>query len=264
MSFDQIFKDYKNGNLNYALKQLEVILASNPSKEAYELMGRILLEMGKDEEALEFFDKAGDKLTKSKILISRGNYTEALEELKSENSDEAKLIRSIVHLKLEKYAHVVEELKDVEEKFSNNPTYFKIKGIAEYYSGNYYEAIRDLTKAIQLYPLDAELYYYRALAKLALEDEKEAEKDIDRAINLNPYYAEAYFNKGLLREKGGKIEEAIAYYSRTIELNPDHVNAYMRRAKAYMKAGMENEALEDIRSAKKLQTEKGIKKEEDI
>lgn len=259
MTLDEVFKEYKDGNLKYALKQLELLITSNPSREAYELMGRILLEMGKDDEALEFFDKAHNKIEKAKILISKGDYLAALEELKDVNTEEAKLLKSIIYIKLEKYDAVLDELKNLEEKLSSNPIYFKVKGIAEYYVGNYYESIRDLTRAIQKYPLDAELYYYRALAKIALDDEKEAEKDIDRAINLNPYYAEAYFNKGLLREKKGKIEEAIAYYSRSIELKPEYIEAYMRRAKAYMKAGMEREALEDIKTVEKIQEEKNSK-----
>ncbi|AWR96369.1 tetratricopeptide repeat protein [Acidianus sulfidivorans JP7] len=255
MSLDQIFKDYQNGNLNFALKQLEAIIASNPSKEAYELMGKILLEMGNDDEALYYFDKAGDIISKAKILISKGNYREALEELKNDNSAESKILRGIIYTRLEDYSRALEEIKDLEEKTQNvNPIYFKIKGIAEYYSGNYYEAIRSLTKAIQSYPLDAELFYYRALAKLALEKDKEAEKDIDIAIQLNPYYAEAYFNKGLIREKKGKIEEAISYYSKSIDINPEFVNAYVRRAKAYMKSGMESNAIEDIKVVKRLKS----------
>lgn len=253
---DEIIKQYNSGNLNLALRKLEELISKNPSKEAYELIARIYLEMGREDEALEYFEKAGNKEEKAKILFLKGMYTEALEELKGINSTQAKLIRATIYLRKEDYKKVVEELSETSEDLSANPLYYKLKGIAEYYLGNYYDALRDLTRGIELYPLDSELYYYRALVKISLNKDKEAENDINTAINLNPYYAEAYFSKGLLREKEGKYQEAIAYYSKSITINPEYLEAYVRRAKAYMKSGMEEEAFEDIKVVRELREKK--------
>ncbi len=253
---DEIIKQYNSGNLNLALRKLEELVSKNPSKEAFELMGKVLLEMGKDDEALEYFDKAGNKEEKARILFSKGMYDEALKELSDVNSNEAKLIRAIIYLRKEDYTKVIQELSDFE---ISTPLYYKTKGIAEYYLGNYYDALKDLTKGIELYPLDSELYYYRALVKISLNEDNEAENDINTAINLNPYYAEAYFSKGFLREKKGKYEEAIAYYSRSININPEYVEAYVRRAKAYMKSGMEKEAIDDIKVVKELKNKENNK-----
>ncbi|BDC17980.1 tetratricopeptide repeat protein [Acidianus sp. HS-5] len=250
---DEIIKQYNSGNLNLALRKLEELVSKSPSKEAFELMAKILLEMGKDDEALEYFDKSGNKEEKGRILLSRGMYDETLEELRDVNSPQAKLIRATVYLRKEDYAKVLQELNDIELQ---DPLYYKTKGIAEYYLGNYYDALKDLTRGIELYPLDSELYYYRALVKISLNEDKEAENDINSAINLNPYYAEAYFSKGFLKEKKGKYEEAIAYYSRSISINPEYVNAYVRRAKAYMKSGMEKEAMDDIKLIRELEDKK--------
>jgi tetratricopeptide (TPR) repeat protein len=249
---DDIIKQYNSGNLNLALRKLEELVSKNPTKEAYELMAKILLEMGKDDEALEYFEKAGNKEEKARILLSKGMYSEALEELKDVNSTQARIIRATIYLRKEDYRKVIEELNEINDELSSNPLYYKTKGIAEYYLGNYYDALRDLTRGIELYPLDSELYYYRALVKISLNEDKEAENDINTAINLNPYYAEAYFSKGLLKEKKGKYEEAIAYYSKSIDINPEYVEAYVRRAKAYMKSGMEKEAFEDIKVVREL------------
>lgn len=43
---DDIIKQYNSGNLNLALRKLEELVSKNPTKEAYELMAKILLKMG--------------------------------------------------------------------------------------------------------------------------------------------------------------------------------------------------------------------------
>ncbi|NON61555.1 tetratricopeptide repeat protein [Acidianus sp. RZ1] len=242
-------KEFESGNLGYALKLLEKVITVNPSKEAYSLMGKILLEMGKDDEALENFKKADDKLSQAKILSNKGKYEEALLLIEDESTDEAKVLRAMILMRLERYAQVKSEL---DKCLIYSPLFYKIRGISEYYLGEYYEALRDLSRAIDEYPLDAELFYYRGLTKIALGMDVEGENDIDTAINLNPYYAEAYFSKGVLREKRGNLTEAESYYTKTIQINPNIVEAYVRRAKVYMKSGMEEEAFNDIKIVKDL------------
>ncbi|MEM0113778.1 MAG: hypothetical protein QW253_04215, partial [Metallosphaera sp.] len=57
------------GNLNLALIKIRELIAQNPSKENYQLLGRILLELGRDEEAIEAFLKGDDYLNASRILL---------------------------------------------------------------------------------------------------------------------------------------------------------------------------------------------------
>jgi tetratricopeptide (TPR) repeat protein len=256
---EDIITQYNSGNLNYALRKIQELISSNPSKEAYELLGRILLDMGREEEALEAFNNAGDKINIAKILINMVKYNDALQILEGVNDPEAKLLKAMAYLKLEQYEKVLAELREISENYSNSPIFYKIKGITEYYIGNYYDSIKDLSKAISLYGFDADLFYYRALCHMALNDDKDAEKDFDTAINLNPYYAEAYFGKGIMKEKKGKFEEAVKLYTRSISINPNYRGAYVRRAKTYMKMGMEDEAMRDIDKVKEIEENKSKK-----
>ncbi|AWR94159.1 tetratricopeptide repeat protein [Acidianus brierleyi] len=256
---EDIISQYNSGNLNYALRKIQELISSNPSKEAYQLLGKILLDMGREEEALEAFNNAGDKINAAKILINRIRYTDALQLLEGINEPEARLLRAMAYLKLEQYEKVLDELKEISGEYLNSPIFYKIKGITEYFLGNYYDSIKDLSKAISLYGFDADLFYYRALCHMSLNNDKDAEKDFDTAINLNPYYAEAYFGKGIMKEKKGKFEEAVKLYTRSISINPNYKGAYVRRAKTYMKMGMEDEAIKDIDKVKEIEDSKNKK-----
>jgi len=238
----EIEEYYAQGNLVVALKKAEELVNQSPSKDAYNMLGKILRELGEDDKAIDAFMKAENFVEVARIYISKGMYKDALDVLKNSNDDEARLLRALAYLKLEKYEKGKEELVGLD---NSSPLYYKVKGIIDYYTGDLYDALRELSNAISLYPLDSELYYYRALTKMKLG--VEAEDDLNTAMSLNPYYAEAYFNKGLLMENVGKYEEAVSYYSKAISINPDYVRAYVRRAKALMKLGKESEAIEDIK-----------------
>ena len=238
----EIEEYYTQGNLVTALKKAEELVNQKPSKEAYNMLGKILRELGEDDKAIDAFLKAENFVEAAKIYISKGMYKNALDLLKNNNEDEARLLRALAYLKLEEYGKGKEELVGLN---NSSPLYYKVKGIIDYYTGDFYDALKELSIAISIYPLDAELYYYRALTKMRLGIA--AEDDLNTAMNLNPYYAEVYFNKGLIMENAGKYEEAVKYYTKAISINPDYVNAYERRAKALMKLGKEDEAIQDIK-----------------
>ena len=251
-TIEEIEEYYNKGNLIVALKKAEELINQKPSKEAFNLLGKILKELGEDDKAIDAFIKAENYVEVAKIYISKGMYKDALEILKNTNEEEARLLRALIYLKLEEYEKGKEELVGLN---LSSPLFYKVKGIIDYYTGDLYNALRELSLAISLYPLDAELYYFRALTKMKLGIN--AEDDLNTAINLNPYYAEVYFNKGLVMENVGKYEEAVKYYTKAISINPEYIDAYVRRAKALMKLGREDEAMEDIEFVSKKKTNQG-------
>lgn len=240
----EIEEYYLQGNLVVALKKAEELSKTNQSKELFNLLGKILKELGDDDRALDAFLKAENYIEVAKIYISKGMYKEALEALKDLNSNDARILRALIYLKLEDYEKGKEELVNISD---SSVLFYKVKGIIDYYLGNDYDALRELSNAISLYPLDAELYYFRALTKMRLG--MNAEDDLNMAMNLNPYFAEVYFSKGMLLENAGKLEEAANFYSKAINLKPEYTQAYVRRAKVYMKLGKEEEAIQDIKKA---------------
>ena len=62
---------------------------------------------------------------------------------------------------------------------------------------DYYGAIADYTKAIELDPNNANAYYNRGLSKLNLKNYYGAIADNTKAIELDPNNADAYFNRAI-------------------------------------------------------------------
>lgn len=84
-------------------------------------------------------------------------------------------------------------------------------------------------------------------------DTREALRNLTRAIELDPKNVEAYFVRAALLGNLHHYEEAAADYSRVIELEPDHATALNNRAYNLALAGKELEqSLADVEKALKL------------
>ena len=75
-------------------------------------------------------------------------------------------------------------------------------------NGDYYGAIADYTKAIELNPDYASAYYNRGLAKSKIEDYYGAIADYTKAIEINPNYTNAYSSRGISKEDLGDLDGA--------------------------------------------------------
>ena len=117
-----------------------------------------------------------------------------IEELKKENA----LLKEQF-----KTAQNVEQKTIVQTKISENETAFNAVSVAEQAAqarteGKFDEAIALYSKAIQVSPQRAELYYYRGGSYRRNNEYANALKDYNKAMQLNPQYAEAYLNRGAL------------------------------------------------------------------
>jgi tetratricopeptide (TPR) repeat protein len=78
--------------------------------------------------------------------------------------------------------------------------------------GDYAQAIKDFSKAIELNPRDTYAYYKRGFSYLRIDDYAQAIKDFSNAIEINPSLAEAYYGRGVAFESLGYKDKAIADY----------------------------------------------------
>jgi len=95
-------------------------------------------------------------------------------------------------------------------------------------NGDYYGAIADYNKAIELDP-GAGAYYNRGISKNSLKDYYGAIADYTKSIELNPNYANAYSNRGISKNSLKDYNGAIADFTKAIELNPNDAAAYYDR-----------------------------------
>lgn len=148
------------------------------------------------------------------------------------------------------------------------------------YFEDYILSIQYFNQVIKAKPYLAEPYFYRAVAKLELEDYKGAEEDCSLAIERNPFIIDAYQVRGIarqtLKDAKGAIEDYEAglkqlpehkvflmnkavceetlkdydkaedTYAKLLKVYPKYENAYMGRAQLRLAEGDTVSALEDI------------------
>lgn len=85
---------------------------------------------------------------------------------------------------------------------------------------DYMLAIQYFNQAIKAKPYLSEPYYFRALAKLSLDDYKGAEDDCTQAIERNKFKTEAYKARGFALQQQGKDSLAVVDYDKGLEYNP--------------------------------------------
>lgn len=88
------------------------------------------------------------------------------------------------------------------------------------YFEDYVLSIQYFNQAIAARPYLAQPYFYRAIAKLNLDDFSGAEADATLAIERNPFITDAYEVRGVARQNMGRNADAVADYDKALESYP--------------------------------------------
>lgn len=92
------------------------------------------------------------------------------------------------------------------------------------YFEDYVLSIQYFNQVVNAKPYLAEPYFYRAVAKLSLEDYRGAELDCNNALSRNPYVVNCYQVRGLARVYQAKYADAISDFRAGLRLEPDNVS----------------------------------------
>ncbi|KJU84543.1 hypothetical protein MBAV_003262 [Candidatus Magnetobacterium bavaricum] len=141
-------------------------------------------------------------------------------------------------------------------------TYFEL-GNVYYKKGDYVKAISEYTKCIKMKPNLSAPYNNRAMAYVEIggyTNYYDAINDFTKAIQLNPSFDEdAYTNRGITYGAVGNYTKAIDDFTQVITKNPKNSAAYLYRGKAYMQGAFSgdkerdvNRGVTDIRTAARL------------
>ena len=129
----------------------------------------------------------------------------------------------------------------IRRHFKSMPRYgdaFLARGLAYMASGDNQQAMKDISKTIQLNLKDAVACNNRTGLYHERGDYQNALNDFSRAIQPNSVVAKkAYYNRGLSYAELGDHQKAAKDLSRAIELNPRNADAYYNRAVMYGKVG---------------------------
>jgi tetratricopeptide (TPR) repeat protein len=126
------------------------------------------------------------------------------------------------------------------------------EGYDHYKENRLGKAQEELGKAIEINPQNPEAYFWRARTFIKTENYDEAIMDLKTVIELNPRYSPAYDNLGWLFMRRNKDDESLAYLNRSIELKPNNGWAHYMRSRIFFKKGDLRQALENAKTACKL------------
>lgn len=100
------------------------------------------------------------------------------------------------------------------------------------YFEDYVLSIQYFNQVIKAKPWLAEPYFYRAVAKVNLDDYKGAEEDCTLCLERNPFFVQAYYCRGIARHNQEKYAEAIADYDKGLEFKPEDQQMLVNKAVA--------------------------------
>lgn len=102
------------------------------------------------------------------------------------------------------------------------------------YFEDYVLSIQYFNQVIKSKPWLAEPYFYRAVAKVNLDDFKGAEEDCSLCLQRNPFLVQAYYARGIARQSQDDYKGAIADYTSGLELKPEDRQMMSNMAVAYI------------------------------
>ena len=105
-----------------------------------------------------------------------------------------------------------------ENVYAGDSSYFFNRAYEMGTRGDYYGAISDFTKAIEINPNNSRAYYNRGWNKAKLKDYYGAISDYNKALEIDPTDKDSYLNRSISKEKIGDIKGACLDAKKIISL----------------------------------------------
>ena len=121
-----------------------------------------------------------------------------------------------------------------------------VNGRAALFFDDYVLSIQYFNQVIEIKPHLSEPYYYRAVAKIQLEDFMGAETDCSKALELNPFMPAVYYARGFAYKQMGNYKKAASDFTKALEFSPENEHYLINRIEAFEKLKEFDKALEDI------------------
>jgi tetratricopeptide (TPR) repeat protein len=119
--------------------------------------------------------------------------------------------------------------QDLLKNQPNHSEALHLLGLIALNAGDPREAVRLITRAIEIAPRNAIAFCNRGSAQQLLADFGRALNDYDCAIATDRDFAEAHLNRGMLLQRLGRHEAALASYDQAIRIQPANAAAHCNR-----------------------------------
>lgn len=102
------------------------------------------------------------------------------------------------------------------------------------YFEDYILSIQYFNQVIAQKPYLAEPYFFRAVAKISLDDFGGAEADATRCIEINPFIKDSYRVRAVARHNSHKFDDALVDYEKALEMNPGDKDIMLNMAMCHL------------------------------
>jgi tetratricopeptide (TPR) repeat protein len=127
--------------------------------------------------------------------------------------------------------------------------YYIKRGNDFYEKSDYPNAIKEYTKALQLDPKNADIYFVRGYCNRQIGENLRAIADYTKAVEIAPNFSDAYYNRAWTYSEEGEYDKAVEDYTKAIKIAPNDGLAYGGRGFAYEMRGDLDLAIADYRKA---------------
>ena len=222
----------ENGFPEHAIEPLQKAASLGQKNfEAQFNLGYTYLTLGKDEQAEGHLERAA-------LLRS--------------DSFEAHSLLGVVRGNLKKNLPAIESLRRAAELRPDNVRVLSLLAL-QYLAGRYYEeAIRLLSRAIQLNDSDATPWFLLIQAHYKNQDSVKALDLAERTLQHFPGLARAHYELGFQLSSMGRFEGAKTPLRKALELTPDYPEAHYLLGDLLLKEDKAEEAVSHFRQALKL------------
>ncbi|KAJ9156295.1 Import receptor [Pleurostoma richardsiae] len=114
---------------------------------------------------------------------------------------------------------------------------YNMRGTMQCLRGKHEEALRDLTKSIELDPSMTQSYIKRASMNLELGAADKAEEDFEQALKQNSSDPDIYYHRAQLHFIKGEFSEAAKDYQKSIDLDRDFIFSHIQLGVTQYKMG---------------------------
>jgi tetratricopeptide (TPR) repeat protein len=245
--------------LEKAVEDLQQSISLNPDDyETYFMMGIVYLRAEEYQQAVEHLAKAIDHY-KPKPGQEDVPYVQGYVTLTSAYTEMGKHAPDQAASKVAYQAAINEANKLLQMLGDKNPFYAQIRaaalharGVAERMLGEYGNAIRSFSQALELSPESGEIYFRRGICFHMLNEDRMAISDFERASHMSFDDPRWDLWAGLTYAKLGEYHKAVREYGDAIAVSDRYTPAYANRALAYWMLGEYDKAIADINEAIRL------------
>ena len=170
--------------------------------------------------------------------------------LEPDNADTLQLM-AVVHLEAKQLDHAIEWISRAIAKEAK-PAYLTTLGLAQSALGRHNEALGSFERALQLVPNDAQLWWHKGMAFIAMNAFFEALPCFEQASKLDPRHADAAHKCGFILHAQKRFDEALVHLDRSVALQPRDALTLHMRALVLKELGRLDEALSDNQLAADL------------